>query len=162
MGKFIYTVYAVIVVLATTGASAPGRALAARAPAAAPGAAQHRLVQRVAQVTVHATPGRHVLADFTAGRRRPVRRGRAGALLAAADAAGARAERAFPSFREGAGVTGVVMLSESHISIHTWPEHGYAALDVFMCGAARPERALDSLRAALAPASVRVTVVDRG
>ena len=44
------------------------------------------------------------------------------------------------------------MLSESHISIHTWPEHGYAALDVFMCGAARPERALDSLRAALAPA----------
>ena len=49
------------------------------------------------------------------------------------------------------------MLSESHISIHTWPEHGYAALDVFMCGAARPERALDSLRAALAPASVRVT-----
>ena len=84
-------------------------------------------------------------------------------LLAAADAAErARAERAFPSFREGAGVTGVVMLSESHISIHTWPEHGYAALDVFMCGAARPERALDSLRAALAPASVRVTVVDRG
>ena len=114
-------------------------------------------------MTVHATPGRHVLADFTAAAA-----GLSDAaalerqLLAAADAAGARAERAFPSFREGAGVTGVVMLSESHISIHTWPEHGYAALDVFMCGAARPERALDSLRAALAPASVRVTVVDRG
>ena len=67
MGKFIYTVYAVIVVLATTGASAPGRALAARAPAAAPGAAVPPAApagQRVAQVTVHATPGRHVLADF--------------------------------------------------------------------------------------------------
>ena len=116
-------------------------------------------------MTVHATPGRHVLADF---------RGVAAAglsdaaalerqLLAAADAAGARVLSAhFHHFGEGAGVTGVVMLSESHISIHTWPEHGYAALDVFMCGAARPERALDSLRAALAPASVRVTVVDRG
>ena len=115
-------------------------------------------------MTVHATPGRHVLADFhgvaAAGLSDAAALERQ--LLAAADAAGARAERAFPSFREGAGVTGVVMLSESHISIHTWPEHGYAALDVFMCGAARPERALDSLRAALAPASVRVTVVDRG
>lgn len=116
-------------------------------------------------MTVHATPGRHVLADFhgvaAAGLTDAAALERH--LLAAADAAGARVLSAhFHHFGEGAGVTGVVMLSESHISIHTWPEHGYAALDVFMCGAARPERALDSLRAALAPASVRVTVVDRG
>jgi len=32
------------------------------------------------------------------------------------------------------GVTGLVMISESHLAIHTWPEHGYAALDVFTCG----------------------------
>ena len=37
-------------------------------------------------------------------------------------------------FGEGCGVTGVLLLSESHMSIHTWPEHGYAAIDVFMCG----------------------------
>ncbi len=37
-------------------------------------------------------------------------------------------------FGEGNGVTGVVLLAESHISIHTWPEHGLAAVDIFVCG----------------------------
>ena len=92
-------------------------------------------------MTVHATPGRHVLADFhgvaAAGLSDAAALERQ--LLAAADAAGARVLSAhFHHFGEGAGVTGVVMLSESHISIHTWPEHGYAALDVFMCGAPGP------------------------
>jgi S-adenosylmethionine/arginine decarboxylase-like enzyme len=39
-------------------------------------------------------------------------------------------------FTENDGVSGIAVLAESHISIHTWPEVGYAALDVFMCGAA--------------------------
>lgn len=38
-------------------------------------------------------------------------------------------------FGDGQGVTGVAMLAESHISIHTWPEHDYAAVDMFVCGA---------------------------
>src|SRR5215467_4388957 len=37
------------------------------------------------------------------------------------------------------GVSGVAVLAESHISIHTWPEAGYAALDIFMCGCAEPD-----------------------
>ncbi|MEN4920963.1 adenosylmethionine decarboxylase [Achromobacter spanius] len=116
-------------------------------------------------MTVHATPGRHVLADF-----RGVQAGLltdAAALerqmTAAALAAGAQVLGAhFHHFGEGAGVTGVVMLSESHISIHSWPEHRFAALDIFMCGAARPELALDFLQSALAPESVHVTTVARG
>ncbi|OYO31599.1 adenosylmethionine decarboxylase [Janthinobacterium sp. PC23-8] len=49
----------------------------------------------------------------------------------------------FHSFGQEAGVTGVLLLAESHISIHTWPEAGFAAVDIFMCGTARPQLALD-------------------
>lgn len=37
-------------------------------------------------------------------------------------------------FGEGLGITAVALLAESHISIHTWPEHQYAAVDIFLCG----------------------------
>lgn len=59
-------------------------------------------------------------------------------LTEAAAVAGARVlgARMHP-FGPGLGVTGVLLLAESHISVHTWPEHGYAAVDVFMCGDAR-------------------------
>ena len=43
------------------------------------------------------------------------------------------------------GVTGVAILAESHISIHTWPEHNYAAVDIFMCGNTEPVLALGVL-----------------
>src|SRR5579872_7014367 len=43
------------------------------------------------------------------------------------------------------GVSGVAVLAESHISIHTWPEAGYAALDVFMCGSADPDACIPVL-----------------
>ena len=60
------------------------------------------------------------------------------------------------------GLSGVAILAESHISIHTWPERGYAALDVFMCGQARPDKAVESLKRSLRPQSVTVTWVERG
>src|SRR3990170_4710927 len=42
-------------------------------------------------------------------------------------------------FTPNGGVSGVAVLAESHISIHSWPEYGYAALDVFMCGQTNPK-----------------------
>ncbi|WP_201799812.1 adenosylmethionine decarboxylase [Andreprevotia sp. IGB-42] len=84
-------------------------------------------------------------------------------LRAAAQTAGATALFAhFHAFGVGQGVTGVLLLMESHISIHTWPEHGYAALDIFMCGHAQPQRAVDALLAALAPQTHTLRDVARG
>lgn len=51
----------------------------------------------------------------------------------------------FHHFGEGYGITGVLVLAESHISIHTWPEKNYAAIDVFMCGTCDPEVAVDHI-----------------
>lgn len=44
------------------------------------------------------------------------------------------------------GVTGIACLAESHISVHTWPENGYAAFDFFLCGDSDPELAIDILK----------------
>lgn len=83
-------------------------------------------------------------------------------LRSAAAAAGARVLHShFHGFGAGMGVTGVVLLAESHISIHTWPEDGFAAVDIFMCGASRPQIALDVIQAALGPRSCQLNTVRR-
>lgn len=48
----------------------------------------------------------------------------------------------FHHFGEGYGCTGVIVLAESHISIHTWPEKNYASIDVYMCGKCDPKIAV--------------------
>jgi S-adenosylmethionine decarboxylase len=61
------------------------------------------------------------------------------------------------------GVTGVAIVSESHVVIHTWPEHGYAAVDVFTCGEQRnPEDAVPVLRKHFSPERIQVMEMTRG
>jgi S-adenosylmethionine decarboxylase len=60
------------------------------------------------------------------------------------------------------GVSGVAVLAESHISVHTWPEIGYGAFDVFMCGDADPWQAVGVLKAAFGTEDVRVRELLRG
>jgi S-adenosylmethionine decarboxylase len=60
------------------------------------------------------------------------------------------------------GVSGVAVLAESHISVHTWPEIGYGAFDVFMCGDANPWAAVGVLKAAFGTEDVRVRELLRG
>jgi len=60
------------------------------------------------------------------------------------------------------GVTGVVVLEESHLSIHTWPEHGYAAVDFFTCGNGQPECARKFLDQALRAQRSESILVKRG
>ena len=84
-------------------------------------------------------------------------------LYASAQAAGATpVDARFQHFGPGLGVTGVLLLKESHISIHTWPEYGFAAVDIFMCGTARPELAAEHIRAALAPRATTLRDEARG
>ena len=59
-------------------------------------------------------------------------------------------------FTPNCGVSGVAVLAESHISVHTWPEKGFAAFDVFMCGEAQPHKAVDVLKRAFGPERVNV------
>jgi S-adenosylmethionine decarboxylase len=60
------------------------------------------------------------------------------------------------------GVSGVAVLAESHISIHTWPDARYAALDVFMCGTADPDACIPVLRRAFSAQRVGVNEILRG
>ena len=65
-------------------------------------------------------------------------------------------------FGKRAGFTGVALLAESHISVHTWPEHGYAAIDIFMCGEAQPQRSLDVLKDYFRPQRISTQSIRRG
>jgi S-adenosylmethionine decarboxylase len=60
------------------------------------------------------------------------------------------------------GVTVVLLLAESHLAIHTWPEHRYASVDLLTCGQALPREGVDALVKALAPARSERRVFDRG
>ena len=65
-------------------------------------------------------------------------------------------------FSPQGGISGVALLAESHISVHTWPEHGFAAFDIFMCGDAEPLKAAEALRQALRPSRIELTEQRRG
>ena len=65
-------------------------------------------------------------------------------------------------FSPSGGVSGVAVLSESHISVHTWPERNYAAFDVFMCGDAQPENSVAVLKRAFTPHRLEVSEELRG
>lgn len=65
-------------------------------------------------------------------------------------------------FTPNGGISGVAVLAESHISVHTWPERGFAAFDVFMCGAAEPAKAIPVLESYFKPDKVVVDDLKRG
>ncbi|WP_035055769.1 adenosylmethionine decarboxylase [Andreprevotia chitinilytica] len=109
--------------------------------------------------------GRHVLLDIygIAAARLSDGQMLEQSLRTAADAAGATVLFAhFHGFGEGLGVTGVLLLAESHISIHTWPEHGFAAVDIFMCGQTQPETAATAIVECLGAERVTQRPLQRG
>ena len=85
-------------------------------------------------------------------------------LISAAKEAGATVlGDSFHSFDPYDGVSGVVIIAESHLSIHTWPEYGYAAIDIFTCGnSLLADRAVDLLVRALESRNTSVVELKRG
>ncbi|WP_027284208.1 adenosylmethionine decarboxylase [Rubritepida flocculans] len=68
----------------------------------------------------------------------------------------------FHHFSPNGGVSGVLVLAESHVSIHTWPERDYAALDIFVCGECDPYKAIEHLKRGFLPERVQLAEHKRG
>jgi len=85
------------------------------------------------------------------------------AMREAALAAGATILHShFHHFSPNGGVSGVVVLAESHISIHTWPERDFAAVDLFMCGSCDPRDSIPLIEAAFRPERTDIKEERRG
>ena len=86
-----------------------------------------------------------------------------GTLLEAADECGATVlSESFHLFNPQ-GVSGVVVIAESHLFIHTWPEYGYAAADIFTCGnTVQPEKAAEVLIKKIGAESHSMIEIQRG
>lgn len=106
--------------------------------------------------------GRHLIIDLYGAKNLDDQAAIEGAFLACIEACGATLLHIHLHAFEPNGVSGVAVLSESHISIHTWPERGYAALDVFMCGDAKPELSVPILKDAFEAERVEVNNLLRG
>jgi S-adenosylmethionine decarboxylase len=114
-------------------------------------------------ITKAVAPGVHLLIDFWGARHLTDAGLIEAAMREAAEACGATVLNVMlHCFGEEAGITGVAMLAESHISIHTWPETDYAALDIFVCGNCDATLALDVLRRYFQPEEERTTPYLRG
>ena len=107
--------------------------------------------------------GTHVLIDFWGADHLCDMKRIEGALRDAVDACGATLLHIhLHEFSTNGGISGVAVLAESHISVHTWPEYDFAAFDVFMCGNCDPRKAIPVLEKAFAPERVELTEQMRG
>lgn len=107
--------------------------------------------------------GLHVIADFWGARQPTTPEALVATLRGAAEAAGQTIVGEVSHAFTPQGLTGVLLLAESHISLHTWPEIGYMAIDIFTCGETGGcEDAVAWLKAALEPDRVDMRSIERG
>jgi S-adenosylmethionine decarboxylase len=107
--------------------------------------------------------GTHLIVDFWFGKKIEDPRKLERILIEAAKKTGnTPLEFSYHKFNPQ-GITGVLLLAESHIAFHFWPEFDYLAIDIFTCGErAMPEKALRYLKKVLKPKKVEVLKVKRG
>lgn len=116
-----------------------------------------------------ASLGRHILAEFggcNASRLADLSLVETSMLAAARISGATVVTHSFHHFAGqdgGQGVSGAVIIAESHLAIHTWPEHRFAAVDFFTCGAGVDVRmALDHLKETFQSGQEELLEVDRG
>lgn len=108
--------------------------------------------------------GHHLLAEFTGCDPAPLAdlEQVTSAMLRAAEASGATiVTHSFHHFSPH-GVSGAVIIAESHLAIHTWPEYRFAAVDFFSCGGVDMDRGLAVLKAAFAATGETRLALERG
>ncbi len=109
--------------------------------------------------------GRHFLIDFYDCSYKLLNDGRKieGLLKKAAKIAGSQIVGSKVYLLSPHGLTAIVVLKESHLVLNSWPEHGWATIDLFTCGQkAKPQKAVDFLIEAFKPGKVNVVEVKRG
>lgn len=106
--------------------------------------------------------GRHVLCDMFGACKLDSAAFAESAIRRAIEAAGATMLNIYVHKFESAGVAAVAALAESHIAVHTWPEHDVVTVDAFTCGDADPQRAIDELLRIYAPERYEVRSIARG
>ncbi len=107
--------------------------------------------------------GVHLIAEFWNGRIIEDKKEIKKILIGAVEKANCTPLKIVIHKFEPQGITGVVLLAESHLTLHSWPEYNYVAIDIFTCGdRAVPNKALDYLKDVFAPEKVEIQKVKRG
>ena len=105
----------------------------------------------------------HLLIDFWDAKNLTNRISVENALREAAISANATAiNLQLNQYSENGGISGILVLAESHISIHTWPERSFAAIDIFMCGVCNPYDCIAVLKKAFEPGNTTLLERRRG
>jgi len=112
--------------------------------------------------TVGQTGGLHLLVELKGGRGLDDPDRIEAAFRKAVEASGATLLHIHLHRFSPQGVTGVALLAESHITVHTWPEHRYGAFDIFMCGDTDPWAVVEVLKAVFDTDDIEVRALPRG
>jgi len=122
-----------------------------------------RSIQWVKQTKKLKYAGIHLLAEFWYGKiiedQKEIKR----ILIEAVKKAGNTPLKITIHKFQPQGITGIVLLAESHVAVHTWPEYNYVAIDIYTCGdKANPKKALEYLKKQFQPEKVEIKVIKRG
>lgn len=108
--------------------------------------------------------GRHFIAEFYKCNPLTINDSRAVECIMteAASISGATIIKPFFHTFSPQGVSGIIVIAESHFAIHTWPEHSYAAVDLFSCSDFLYKEALSHIRDSFQSAEYSINVINRG